>query len=64
MNSYNIAVLAGDGIGPEVMEQALRVLDAVEKKFGFTTVRTACWVGGAGIDHCGRALPAETLATC
>ena len=33
MNTYKIAVLAGDGIGPEVMEQALRVLDALEKKF-------------------------------
>lgn len=64
MNSYKIAVLAGDGIGPEVMEQALRVLDAVEQKFGFTTERTACYVGGAGIDHCGKALPAETLAAC
>ena len=35
-NNYKIAVLAGDGIGPEVMEQALKVLDAVQKKFGFT----------------------------
>ena len=32
MNTYRIAVLAGDGIGPEVMEQALRVLDAVETR--------------------------------
>lgn len=64
MNTYKIAVLAGDGIGPEVMEQALRVLDAVEKKFGFATERTACFVGGAGIDNCGKALPAETLAAC
>ena len=64
MNTYHIAVLAGDGIGPEVMEQALRVLDAVEKKFGFTTERTTCYVGGAAIDHCGKALPAETLAAC
>ena len=64
MNTYRIAVLAGDGIGPEVMEQALRVLDAVEKKFGFATERAACHVGGAGIDHCGKALPAETLAAC
>ena len=48
MNTYKIAVLAGDGIGPEVMAEALRVLDAVEKKFGFTTERTSCYVGGAG----------------
>ena len=64
MNTYKIAVLAGDGIGPEVMEQALRVLDAVEAKFGFATERTACYVGGAGIDNCGKALPTETLAAC
>lgn len=64
MNTYKIAVLAGDGIGPEVMEQALRVLDAVEEKYGFRTERTSCFVGGAGIDNCGKALPAETLAAC
>ncbi len=64
MNTYKIAVLAGDGIGPEVMNEALRVLDAVEAKFGFATERTACYVGGAGIDNCGQALPAETLAAC
>ncbi len=64
MNSYKIAVLAGDGIGPEVMNEALRVLDAVEAKFGFTTERTSCFVGGAAIDNCGKALPAETLAAC
>ncbi len=64
MKNYRIAVLAGDGIGPEVMEQALRVLDAAEARFGFTTERAACYVGGAAIDHCGKALPAETLAAC
>ena len=64
MNTYKIAVLAGDGIGPEVMAEALRVLDAVEQKFGFATKRTECFVGGAGIDNCGKALPAETLAAC
>ena len=64
MKQYKIAVLAGDGIGPEVMEQALLVLDALEARFGFSTQRTACHVGGAGIDHCGKALPAETLAAC
>ena len=64
MKSYNIAVLAGDGIGPEVMEEALRVLDALEARYGFTTERKACYVGGAAIDHCGKALPEETLRTC
>ena len=64
MKTYNIAVLAGDGIGPEVMDVALRVLAATEKKFAFKTEQSSCFVGGAGIDNCGKALPAETLAAC
>lgn len=62
--NYNIAVLAGDGIGPEVMAQANKVLDAVEKKFGFTLTRKAYDIGGAAIDNCGKPLPEETLAGC
>ena len=61
MQTFKIAVLAGDGIGPEVMEQALRVLDAVEVRFGFQLQRTAARVGGAAIDADGSALPAHTL---
>ena len=64
MQTYKIAVLAGDGIGPEVMEQALRVLDAVEPRFGFQLQRTAARVGGAAIDADGSALPAHTLQVC
>ena len=64
MKTYQVAGLPGDGIGPEVMEEALRVLDAVESRFGFRTERTKCHVGGAGIDNCGKALPDETLAAC
>lgn len=64
MKTYRIAVLAGDGIGPEVMDEALRVLDAVESRFGFATERTFCHVGGAAIDCCGKALPEETLRAC
>ncbi|HBT84225.1 MAG TPA: 3-isopropylmalate dehydrogenase, partial [Desulfuromonas sp.] len=52
--SFKIAVLAGDGIGPEVMAEALRVLDAVEKKFAVTFTRTPANVGGAGIDREGK----------
>ena len=61
---HHIAVLAGDGIGPEVMAQALKVLDAVSGKFGFTVSRKEAFVGGAGIDHCGKALPEETIRAC
>jgi 3-isopropylmalate dehydrogenase len=39
--AHAIAVIGGDGIGPEVTRAALRVLDAAERRFGFTTVRTA-----------------------
>ena len=35
MQTYNIAVLAGDGIGPEIMAQAIKVLEATQQKFGF-----------------------------
>lgn len=61
---YKIAVLAGDGIGPEVMEEASKVLRAVGKKFGFTLQETPMPVGGAGIDQKGKALPNETLKVC
>jgi len=62
--NYNIAVLAGDGIGPEVMAQANKVLDAIEKKFGFSVTRKAFDIGGAAIDKHGMPLPQETLAGC
>ena len=62
--TYNIAVLAGDGIGPEVMAEALNVLDAVEKKFDVTFTRTSANVGGAGIDNEGKALPQKTIDIC
>ncbi len=59
-----VAVLAGDGIGPEVMHEALRVLDAAEKCYGFRTERREYDVGGAAIDACGKALPEQTLKGC
>ena len=64
MKKFNIAVLAGDGIGPEVMHEALKVLRVAEKKFGLTLHFTAAAVGWAGIDAAGKALPDATLALC
>jgi 3-isopropylmalate dehydrogenase len=64
MKNYRIAVLAGDGIGPEVMEQALRVLDAAGKKFGFGFDLRPADVGGLAIDNQGEALPPATLKIC
>ena len=52
-----IAVLAGDGIGPEVMQEAIKVLDAVQKKFGFSLAYEHADVGGCAIDNHGEALP-------
>lgn len=63
-NSYNIAVLPGDGIGPEVMVEGLKVLDVVTSKFGIGFSFEEKPVGGAGIDQLGKALPDETLAAC
>ena len=58
----SIAVLAGDGIGPEVMAEAVKVLHAVGK--GLTLELREALVGGAAIDATGQALPKETLKTC
>jgi 3-isopropylmalate dehydrogenase len=64
MNTFNIAALAGDGIGPEVMREAIKVLRATEKKFGFSLNITEAPVGWAGIDAAGKALPDATLDLC
>jgi 3-isopropylmalate dehydrogenase len=64
MKTYRIAVLAGDGIGPEVMAQAERVLAATGKKFGFGLDLRAADVGGIAIDNHGEALPPATLKLC
>ena len=60
--SLQIAVLAGDGIGPEVMAEALQVLKIACQ--GIDLRFSECLVGGAAIDSTGKALPPETLETC
>ena len=62
--TFKIAALAGDGIGPEVMREAIKVLRAVEAKFGLSFAITEAPVGWAGIDAAGKALPDATLALC
>jgi len=64
MKIFKIAALAGDGIGPEVMREAIKVLRATEKKFDFKAEITEAPVGWAGIDAAGKALPEKTLAVC
>jgi len=61
---YRIAVLPGDGIGPEVIKQAIRVLEAVGKRFGIEYKFTKALVGGAAYDETGSPLPEETLELC
>ncbi|MEM6600561.1 MAG: 3-isopropylmalate dehydrogenase, partial [Verrucomicrobiota bacterium] len=59
-----IAVLSGDGIGPEVMAVALKVLSAAGEKFGFAPETSEALVGGIAIDEKGQALPEETVELC
>lgn len=61
---YNIAVLKGDGIGPEVIDQSIAVLNAVAKKKGITFHFHEELMGGCAIDACGEPLPQATLKTC
>ncbi|MGI9946765.1 3-isopropylmalate dehydrogenase [Vibrio hyugaensis] len=62
--SYKIAILPGDGIGPEVMAQAHKVLDAIEKKHGIAFERDEHDVGGIAIDNHGCPLPESTVKAC
>lgn len=64
MKTYKIAVLAGDGIGPEVMNEAKKALNAVSKKFDFALEFTEKLAGGCAIDACGTPLPEDTLKAC
>ncbi|MEQ5042945.1 3-isopropylmalate dehydrogenase [Providencia manganoxydans] len=62
--SYHIAVLPGDGIGPEVMAQANKVLDAIRQRFALSITTKEYDVGGIAIDRHGKPLPEETVAGC
>ncbi|KLV02425.1 3-isopropylmalate dehydrogenase [Photobacterium aquae] len=62
--TYKIAVLPGDGIGPEVMQQAEKVLAAAQEKFGFALICNEYDVGGIAIDNHGCPLPEATLKGC
>lgn len=62
--TYKIAVLSGDGIGPEVMAEALKVLDKVSEKFGIAFEKEHKLVGGAAIDDSGSPLPPDTIEAC
>ena len=60
----NIAVIRGDGIGPEIVEQALKVLDKIAENYGHTFNYTDVDMGGCAIDKWGNPLPEEMLKKC
>ncbi len=61
---YKIAVLPGDGIGVEIVPEAIKALQAVGEKYGHQFQFTEALVGGAAYDAVGHPLPAETLQIC
>ena len=61
---FDVAVLPGDGVGPEVTEEAVKVLKVVGRKFGHTFNFHYKLIGGAAIDETGSALPDDTLKVC
>ncbi|MFB0908597.1 MAG: 3-isopropylmalate dehydrogenase [Spirosomataceae bacterium] len=62
--NLNLAVLAGDGIGPEVIDQAIKVVDAIGKKYGHTINYTYAITGAVAIDEVGNPYPDETHEIC
>ena len=64
MKSYNIAILKGDGIGPEIVDEAIKVLDFTGKTFGFSVNYTEALIGGSAIDTEGVSLPEDTITAC
>lgn len=60
----NIAVIKGDGIGPEIVSEAIKVLDRVGEKFGHRFNYTEVLMGGIAIDETGVPLPRETVDKC
>jgi 3-isopropylmalate dehydrogenase len=64
VNTHTLAVLPGDGVGPEVVGAALGVLDELGMRFGFTVQRSEHLIGGAAIDATGSPLPDGVLDAC
>jgi 3-isopropylmalate dehydrogenase len=61
---FKIAKLPGDGIGPEIVEQAVKVLNSIEKKYGHTFNYEFAYVGATAIDETGNPFPDETFEVC
>lgn len=61
MKNYKIALIKGDGIGPEIVDEAVKVLEVVSKKCGFSLEFDEYLMGGCAVDECGTPLPDATL---
>ena len=61
---FNIALLKGDGIGPEITESAVHILERTAQKYGHQFSFAPCLIGGCAIDETGVPLPDETVQTC
>lgn len=61
---FNIALLKGDGIGPEIVDSAVRILEKIGEKFGHKFNFTPYLIGGCAIDAVGEPLPKETVEGC
>jgi 3-isopropylmalate dehydrogenase len=64
MSLTKITILPGDGIGPEVVAQGMKVLDAIKEKYNHNWNVTSALIGACAIDETGDPFPAETLAAC
>jgi 3-isopropylmalate dehydrogenase len=62
--NYRIAVIRGDGIGPEITDQAIKALDAIGRKFGHQFNYNYLLAGGAALNEHGIPLPTETVEAC
>ena len=62
--NYKIALIKGDGIGPEIVDEAVKVLNQVGEKYGHTFDYTRVLMGGESIDACGVPLTDEAIAQC
>ena len=64
MKRYTLALIRGDGIGPEIVDEAMKVLGKAGESFGFRIEYRPCLLGGRAIDETGHPLPPETIEIC
>ena len=64
MSTYSIAILAGDGIGPEIMDQAVKILRLVESRNDVTFDMNPSPFGASAYFETGKSFPEETMAIC